>query len=355
MALSIPEIIENVRIELARNNSPLANFNPFSNVGAIITSIATVINSQDNVLDEIYASLFLDTTANVSLDNRGLDFGLTRLEGRRATGSILLTNLTRDLPAGTILTDPSTRNQYTVLSNISASNLGAEVIGVIEANAAGAQYNAAPGTRLVSSLYPSVSIAVGRQRSNVTNAIEGSLTNGINRESDEEFRFRIRQFVRTQGQATPQSITNFIDGISGTGRIFLVEHVPITGYFTVFIESRDAKVMEEVERSLDLVKPAGVVGLVKSLEQRNIDITAIITVGDTLEISRIRQDLRAELTQYMTGLTIADTVSIGSISRVINNVDGVFSSVLSFPSSNIILKDNELPVLGQLTLRFVVS
>ena len=355
MALSIQEIIQNVRVELARASSPLANFSPFSNIGTIITSIATIINTQENKLDGVYANLFLETTAGTNLDLRAFDFGLSRLEGRKATGSVIIKNLVNDMPRGTIFTEPNSNIQFFLLSSLTGGAPGNEKIAVIEASSPGTLYNLPAGAKLVSSLYPNLQISIGRVRNSVSGQIEGSLVNGTDRETDEELRFRIREFLKTRGQSTPQSIVNAIDGISGTGRIFLVEHTPVTGYFTVFIESRDVKVVEAVERTLDVIKPAGVVGLVKSLEQRDVDAAAVINVRDTLEINRIRTDIRRLLNQYMSSLTIADTVSVSAIAREINNVEGVMSSILTFPSSNIVLRDNELPSLGKLTLRFTVS
>lgn len=356
MTLTVQEIVENVRLELARSNSPIASFNNHSSIGAVINAFATVINTQENKLDGVYANLFLTTTSGEDLDLRAFDYGLARLQGRKASGSILIRNLTSNLPRNTILTEPTSNIQYKLLSDVYATNItNQELVGIVESVEPGSIYNLQAGVTLVSSLYPNASIVVGSRRNSSNNSVEGSLVNGTDSETDEELKFRIKEFLRTPSQSTPQSIVNALDGISGTGRIFLVEHTPVTGYFTVYVETRDLKVIEAIDRTLEIIKPAGVVGLVKSLEQRNIDISAVITIADSSAVPNLRSMIRTAIHNYITSLTVADTVSVNAINRSINNVDNVISSVLTFPSANLVMKDNQLPSLGKLLLRFIVS
>lgn len=318
MARSIFEIIESFREGLKSTGSVFAEFSNYSNIYSLYKSIAGVIVSQEAELNKVKNSYFIKTAKGRDLDNKAEDFNIKRKIGSPSTGSILVKGGT--LRVGTILTSPAIKTQFEVVGD-SIVNTGSnllENIQTIKSLSNTSLANLEAGTRLYSAFYPNTVIVVGRYKNPTTQKVEGSLKNGYDTESDDNLRNRILSYLSTRAKSTKEALTNTCLGVESVSRVFIKEHVPVTGYITVYIDSQSIETVRRVKEVVERDKAAGVCALVKSIQSLKVDIVLEVTTN-TDKPERLIEEIKIVVNRYVQGLDIGETLTREGIAGVVIN------------------------------------
>jgi uncharacterized phage protein gp47/JayE len=312
-ARSVNEIINSFKKRLVSIGSPLANFAPYSNTYALFRAIGSILSEQDTRLSNATEESFLLTATGRNLDRKAEDFGLYRLTGSKSKGSILV-KASRDgsLLKGTILNTASNAIQFEVISDINYK--AGEVVGRVQAISNGSLYNLQPGTKLYSSTYD-VDITVGYSRDPITGNALGSLEGGGTAETDEEFRTRILSSIRKKDRylGTSNSIKEELLKLPYVTKVFILNHKPVSGYFTVYVDNRDSKNLNYIGLIIESIKPVGSLFILKPL---SINSLSIRIEG---EFSSSSEETRSLITEtaydYVNNLSIGQTFSVAELQR----------------------------------------
>jgi hypothetical protein len=301
MVRSIRDIIDGFRERLEAVNSPLAQFNNYSSIYAIYRSIASVISEQDSRLLLAIDNAFISSASGAYLDAKANDLGMSRQEASVSKGYILINGPSINIAPGMILSSPEELYQYEVESSINITN-GVESTFPITGLSSDINSNLPAGSLLYNSSYPSLTIMVGRYRDPITRLPMGGLVGANPRETDIELRERlINKLSNRELKGTASYILDRLRTIPYLSRVFIREHYPVGGYFTVYIDSNDKDVINNVSNLLSRIKPVGSQFLVKPLVINPIDIDIEVS-NTTLTINNIRSQALSIIRDYINTL-----------------------------------------------------
>jgi hypothetical protein len=346
---SINSVIDSIRNILESLGSPMAKFSSYSNLYILFRSIATVLVEQDVRLKEVIDNSFISTASGSNLDARAADFNIFRLRGTFTTGSCLVKGPATLIPKGTVLYSSDQLLQYEIYSDLKLTSL--EAPSLIKALGIGEEYNLPQGSFLYSNLFPSHSFVIGRYRDPITKLPIGSLSHGSNKETDSEFRSRIRSLISGgfSNHGTPSSITQEITKLPFISRVFIKEHTPVTGYFTVFVDITDSQLIKEVDYLIRKIKPVGTAFLIRPLRTRPIDISIEIVLGGYSD-SSITDRAKRVLSSYFSSLPLGSEVNPLYIRDALVAAIPMKSLSISKPSLPIQLSNESVADLGKVDI-----
>jgi uncharacterized phage protein gp47/JayE len=320
----------------------MAKFSNFSNLYILFRAVSTVIAEQDTRIEEIINSSFISTAKGSRLDDKARDFGISRLRGTYAIGTCLCKGPSTNLPTGTILQSSDQLLQFKISNTISLP-AAIETPIVIEALTTGEAYNLSQGSVLYSNLFPSHTFTIGKYRDPISRVAIGSLSNGSSIESDDDFRNRIK--ATFSGNLTQKGTLSYIREevrkLPFISRVYIKEHQPVTGYFSVFVDITDSESIKVITNLIREIKPIGTAFLVRPIRTKPIDVSLEIVVSSSYA-STISASIRESLSNYFSNLGLDDTVDPSDINNAARKVLGVNKvKVLSpalpiFPTSSLI-------------------
>lgn len=344
-ARTITQILSSMRDSLV--GTALSNFSPYSNVYILYRAVAIALVEQDSIIDGMVSGFHLATATGADLDKRANDYGLTRLSGSGAKGWVLAKSTESVLlQAGTLLTDPTARYQYEVKEKVYVG-VGVEVPIYVQSTSGTANSNLPAGTNLTSSFYPSMTFVVGRYRNTSTDGTVGEVGGGTDREDDASLRSRLLQHLKNRSTSNKDSIYLAVRSVPGISRVILVEHDPITGYFTVYVDTNDSTLLNTVRNVVDKVKAAGVSHLVRPLIPTPINIE-ISVLGDRDIDSDV---LRANIVSLIEGTPPTNTIYLDSIRAAALKVSGVVKVISITPNTDILpMRQGQVYVAGTIKI-----
>ena len=169
---------------------------PETSLGQFFEIFCFMYEGMSNIYQNIYDSIFLYSMQGQMLDRFAANFNITRLQGRKAYGTMEFTGTKNYLLARGFEVKGQTGLFYTLASNVLIDSTG-KGIGQIVANENGLQYNALPNTIIEKSTGNENITAV----TNIT-AIE----NGSDIENDADFRDRITRLFQGNESASVNGI-----------------------------------------------------------------------------------------------------------------------------------------------------
>jgi uncharacterized phage protein gp47/JayE len=347
-ARTIAQILTSMRDSLA--GGPLSNFSPYSNVYILYRAVAIAIAEQDSLIEGMVSGFHLATATGIDLDRRANDYGLSRLAGGGSKGWVLAKSSENVLlQAGVLLTDPTSRYQYEVKEKVYVG-VGVEIPIYVQSTSGTVSSNLPSGTYLTSSFYPSMSFVVGRYRDTSTGAAIGAIEGGSDRESDTLLRARLLQHLRNRSTSNRDSIYLAVRSVPGINKVILMEHDPITGYFTVYVDTNDATLLTKVRAVVDTVKAAGISYLLRPMTPTFINIEISV-----LGARDINSDvLRAALTSMIENTPPVSPIYLDSIRATALKVAGVSRVVTIIPNTDILpMKQGQVYVAG--TIKVVTT
>jgi uncharacterized phage protein gp47/JayE len=332
---TISQVLDSMRESL--EGGPLSNFSPYSNIYALYRAVAIVIAEQDSIMEGLLSGFHLGTAMGAELDRRALDYGISRLGGVGAKGWVLVrSSQGAMLHAGTLLTDPTARYQYEVLQS-TYIGVSVEVPVYVTSTSGSSTSNLPAGTYLTSSFYPSMTFLVGRYRDTSNGRPVSGISGGTDRESDTHLRDRLLQHLRNRSSSNRDSIYLAVRAIPGITKVILIEHEPIAGYFTVYVDTSDSILLGRVRSVIGKVKAAGISYLVKPITSIPVNVEVYVS-GSGYSPDAITTAIEVLISE----LPPSTPLLVSSIREVVGSVVGVSSITNITPSVNV-----PAPPMGQ--------
>lgn len=328
---SISEIITSFKNNLSNLGSPLASFTNYSNVYMLFRSIAEVISKQYSDLDNYYLNSFLTNATGDNLDARARDFNLTRASGSPSTGYVFATSNTNiNIPKSSILNSATNNYQFQTTQDITVNSIGIYIPIISLVNTELANFNA--GTVLTSAFYPNVKFVVANAV-DLNGAYLGGLQGGRSIESDANFRARTISQINNISKGTIDSIISNLNELN-ISKFFIKESYPVSGYFTVYIDSLEQSLMDLVEESLMSVKPIGTAFEIKPIQSQYINLKFIITLNSINFAESVSNSIREICYNYFEGLQLGQELFPNNLAILCSNIQGIRDIRIVDPSAN---------------------
>jgi len=288
---------------------------------------------------------FGETSSGVYLDLQASDMGVTRKPATAAKRKGLFwdaNNQPFDVPVGSRYSCEQVN--FVVRSRLAAGEfeLECETAGEI-------------GNTVFGSLLP-IDYIVGLARAELTDVI----VPGEDVESDESLRARYLQKVREPG--TSGNVADYkrwateVIGV-GTAKVMPLWNGP--GTVKVIITDSDRRpaspsLVDAVAAHIEEVRPIGSAVTVVSATGKPIDVTATVTLATGYTLQQVQdafvQQLEAYLRETAFELTYVSYARIGTLLLGTPGVVDYTNLLVNGGVSNIPLQDDEVPVLGTVTL-----
>ncbi len=193
---------------------------------------------------------YIRTAAGDALDNRALDYGLTRVLTSAATGLARFTGTTGStIPAGTKIQVPATSESAAVVYSTdlaatippAATTVDVQVTAEVAGTAGNTSANTI--TEFLSGVPAGITAVTNPQRFN----------NGTDRESDESLRQAIFDFYTSLTRGTKFSIDFAARRVGGVLRSFFKENTPTAGEGILYHDTGSATVTDQVRDAVKAV------------------------------------------------------------------------------------------------------
>ncbi len=346
---SIGDIISSVKQSLQSLGSPLGNFSRYSNIYALLRSVASIIAEQDYRLATTQQSFYLMTATGDDLDLRALDFGLYRKAGTYGTGWVLISSASPYvLPENLVLSSADSQYQYKLTKAVTTG--GGEFAIPMQSLTKGTDINLSAGTRLYSSFFPGVTFTIGRYRDPLTNEPQIGVTGGRDPESDFAFRSRVMLYLRSLNLGTLEFIQSAVLSVEEVSRVFIKEHTPVTGYFTVYVDSQDSAILNEVEALISQNKAAGVSYLIDSIVSVPVNVNILLKVSPFADSNQVLTSVRALISNYFDNLSLGESIRPNSLAAIALQVEGVLDAVMFNPTDEVTPAAGNLITLSNLSI-----
>jgi len=261
------------------------------------------------------------TSRGPDLDSFVGDFGLTRLPGTAASGSV---NLSR----------ASTQNQALIVPGVTVRTADLSQTFAVVADATNPTWSAAQGGYVLPAGQTSIAVLVQAatagsggnvQAGAITllgTAVSGvdtpsnalAFTNGLDAEPDLALRPRFQGYINSRSRATVLAVENAIAGVQQGLTSSVQENVdeqgrPSVGHFVVVVDdgtgTPSAGLIATVFAAVDAVRPIGSTFSVVAPVDLLVNINMILTVLPTVSKAALIPQIVTALTAYI------DSVSVG--------------------------------------------
>ncbi|MBC2579686.1 baseplate J/gp47 family protein [Clostridium sp. DJ247] len=313
-----------------------------------------VYKSSDDILERTSPY----TATGKDLENMTNPYGVTRKTGGKATARILVKAVIgTHLQSGTLVQTKTGLMYQTIEDTIFTSET---MLVNIEALDIGSKYNIP--ANIITELPVQINGVIS-----ITNP--DAVTNGYDVEDDESL--RQRYFERLQTPATSGNkyhYRNWAKEVTGVGDAKIFPLWNGNGTVKVVIinsnkRAADNELIANVQNYIDPEPkghgegeaPIGATVIVTSVTEKAINVTVTLAI-DTQKytLNEMQTSIETNLSEYFKGIAfIKNYVSYASIGNIIFNTDGVidYSNLLvNGGTSNITLQDEEIPVLGTVSL-----
>ncbi|MBD2201536.1 baseplate J/gp47 family protein [Calothrix sp. FACHB-1219] len=326
---------------LSSLGSPLSRFSQYSNIYILFRSIASVISEHEYLIDQYRRSTSITLAERDDLDVKAYDYSLFRRPATPGSGFVLVTsNEITQLSAGLILSSADGLVQFTLDDNYFVNN--SEVALPITSIERDYSVNLSAGTSLYSTFYPNIKFVIGQYRDSKGKPQIG-ISGAYPEESDDTFRQRILFYLNSLEKGTYTAVYSTILN-SGIDRFYIKEHQPVTGYFTVFVNTSNERKLREIEEAIDSVKALGVAFIVRPLEVVYLDVLLTVKLINTSNINSTVNAIREKIIQYFNDLDLGQPVDRLAIKNLALSVPNVSACSIQSPSN--VISPNTLGVFA---------
>lgn len=352
--MNINDVISSINSSLVTLGSKLGNFTKYSNTYALVRSVAEVFISQQSLIKSFESKLYINTAVGKELDSKLEDLGITRLAGTPAKGWCLISsNLNSLIPQGTILTDSLRNYQFKTDTAINVN--GIELAVPITSTSVGSASNLESGVPLYNPLFPNLSFVIGRYRDPLTNSAIVSVSGGTDTETDVAYRIRANSILLNSNYANTSAVYNSIASVVGNTKFYLVEQKPVTGIFSVYLDSNDSSLINRVDEALQLSKPLGTAYLIQTITKETVDIVASLTISAQTDSSFVLSQARSIINNYFNDLAVGQEVVALNIEKLVTSISGVRAATVSMGSNYVLVTSpNSLASIGNLSFSIKV-
>lgn len=290
---------------------------------------------------------FASTTYGEFLDRKAAEVGVVRSGATKATGLIILSGPTNGvvIPTGTTVYTESnirflTDYSVTITNGTASVNVTAEEGGL----AGNVPANSITFTEVDSVIANNPNPTVG----------------GSNIQTDEslleEYLTRVRKPVVS---GNDQHYRQWAKEVSGIGDAKVISLWNGNGTVKVILVGTDKKPVSapkvtEVNNYINSQRPVGATVTTQSAVAKTITVSATLTLGPTYTLGIVTPTIVAQIEQYFRDASFNDLdIKYTKIGTIILGVEGVLDYAnlkINNLTTNILLGENETPVLGTVTL-----
>lgn len=297
----------------------ITNMNQGSRVRTLLSTMTTYLGRTYRMMELDELMRVVSTSRGEFLDLIGDLLSIIREEPESATvlqddqnikfytpdGSTLISHLPGGtIPAGTTITTSDASVSYTTVVDVPFSTIQTSVFVPASASVTGTDGNVGAGVLTSHSL--------GASGVSVTNVY--SIDTGSNQETDDNYRFRIANAVKTYARANQTAVRIAALSIPGVADAFLYDYRSGVGTFDILIIPTGNKVststIRRVRSAVNSVKALGVVatirepGYVPTELAVQVDFESGVTEG---EKSTIRTRVQNNILSYLGEIPIGGT------------------------------------------------
>lgn len=315
---------------------------------AVIAGGASMATALVAYANRRFRATFLDGAEEEELTERSRDRGVERDLGGQALGYLTLTRPTNAAGAGTIkaghryATQPDANGDFAMFqldtdvvfggADLSKTNVAARctVVGK-KGNVAENKIVRSIDTQFDTTIVPSN---------------PARFAGGVEKESDEELRDRVRGFFLTQARATIDAIEYGARQVPGVDRVSI--SVDASGVITVYIADADgnssAALVAAVTAELENWRGAADVVYVTGGVIVNQNITLTITVRTGVDVNALLATIREAVISRVGRLNPGETLYRDMISAAARDVDrqAIVSVDVIVPAANVAPSSNQL-------------
>lgn len=338
------EILQSVRDRLAVSNLDTSEG---SYTDTLIRAVVMEIASDYFDHDALIPIAFVDETSGIYIDRRCAEYGITRKPGTKATATVTFAGSDGTVvPAGTAV---QTAQGLVFVTDVAVTVADGIAAAAVTAEAVGAAYNVEDGD--ITTLQNSVGVTVQSS----TEAVGGT-----DMESDEALVQRL--YARWQTPATSGNAYHYeqwaleVEGIGGA-KVFPAWNGGGTVKVVVLDSNMEPPTPEQVEAvaaHIEAERPICVDVTVEAAEQVSLTVAATVVLDGSVAAEDVRTQFEQLLDEYCKDLSFSqDTVVYNRIAYMLLSIDGVedFTALtVNGGESNIVLEDNQVPVLGEVTV-----
>ncbi|HHX87693.1 MAG TPA: baseplate J/gp47 family protein [Firmicutes bacterium] len=298
---------------------------------------------------------FVQTSYGQYLDYLGQPRGVTRLKATPATGDIHFTG-----SPGTVISEGS------VIATLAIGNAPAimfetteEAIIDGEGEATARARCAEPGT--TGNVPAGVIVLMADPIEGITDVVNPEpFTGGTEIEEDDAFRQRILEAVRLP--ATSGNMHHYkmwakeVPGI-GDAKVFPLWDGPGTVKVVVIDGNKRAaspELVDAVAAHIEIERPIGADVTVAAAVEKEVSITADITLAHGYAIDQVQPLYEEAVTEYLKSIAFIEVyVSYAQLGKILLETTGVgdYANLeINGSASNVLLEDEETPVMGIVTL-----
>lgn len=314
-----------------------------------------VSNIKNIVLQHLLKLMFLQSTEGVYLDLLAAEYNMTRKPATKAIQIIKVTGkegtiISTDMKVST----KSDEKASITFQFIESGTIGEE--GFIELKAEcleeGTIGNAVPNTiTILLTSKPGINA--------ITNT--SIYKYAVDKQSDEDFKEEVIQYIKEPGMsgndADYRKWCNEVDGIGET-KVYGLWNGKGTVKCIVMSDnstSVTSEVLNKVYEHVESLRPIGPTITIESAAEKNINISATISYNSAILLSDIQEEFKNKVEKYIKQ-EIAfkkDIISIAKIGSFLLDCEGVLDYTnlkINNNSGNLVLNDNEVPILNTITL-----
>lgn len=349
MALSTKDFNSLVQ-EMVANVQGFAKVLVDLTIGSILRAVVEATGSVVMWLQGLILALLAITRAATSsgsdLDSWMADYGVTRLPANAATGSVTFSRFTPTqqavVPVGAVVQTSDGSQQYTVNTDTTNpaynASLGGYVIaaGVSSVAVSVAAVTAGTAANVIAGAISSLAQAIPYVDS-VANAL--AFTNGVDAETDSNFRIRFVSYIQSLSKATKAAIGYAITSLQQGLTYSLLENqtyagVAQMGNFVVIVDdgtgTPSGTLLSSVANAVDAVRPFTSTFDVHAPVVVNASVAMTCTIASGYDPVATKALVVTALKTYINALTLGQSLAYSRLSQIaydaspgVTNVTGV--------------------------------
>ncbi|AQU86388.1 hypothetical protein B0W47_01750 [Komagataeibacter nataicola] len=281
---------------------------------------------------QILSRTRLATSIGTDADSFVQDFGLTRLPGTAATGTVTFTSFSPASQSATVAVGATVRTASSLVFSVVQDETNpawstsagayvrpagtASITVPVQCATTGATGNVAAGA--ICLLGTAISGI-----DTVTNTT--ALTNGSDGETDAALRTRFVSYINSRSKATVSAIENAVTDVSADLIYQVLENVDTSGAFlpgnvVVFVDDGSGdvsdSVIDQVYAAVDDVRPAAVSIQVVRPNVVRPPVTMTVTVGATGDLTTVQATISTNIATYLNSLAIGASASYSRLIQI---------------------------------------
>ncbi|WP_134681110.1 baseplate J/gp47 family protein [Paracoccus ravus] len=325
---------------------PLTDLNIGSVVRTLMESVGVELALQEQLLDQVYRSAFLDTAEGGSLDKVVALVGVTRLPGGVPTVSLRFTRAAGatgqiTIPVGTVVTDESLALRYATLAPLTLEP------GEAERRVLAASTNGEPPAPATSLTRPEVLIAGIGAVTNPTAASPAAAP-----ETDEALRRRARKALLVAATGTLAALEYGLRSIEGVKDVTVTEFPNgVAGEVrvdVVYANPGDAAIEALVASRIRALRPAGIRVDFGAAEAVRLSVNVTLTLEQAIlpesDFEAMKKAVEDRLAALIDAVPPGGTIRRGPlIAAVLQDPRLVEAEVMLTPEGGTAAESYQLP------------